>query len=166
LTELAAEGFQGTSLILRSIDMRYAGQNYEQAVPIPDGPITAETLQQMLQRFAGLHEAFYGFSIEDEVIELINFRVTAIGAAAKPRLEALPPAQTRQLETFTHRPVYFQAKGLVDCPIYRRADLGSGVVIEGPTVIEEVDSTTVVLPGDRLEVDPYGLMTIIIGGEP
>jgi N-methylhydantoinase A len=64
LTELAAEGFQGTPLILRSIDMRYAGQNYEQAVPIPDGPITAETIQHVLQRFADLHEAFYGFCVQ------------------------------------------------------------------------------------------------------
>jgi N-methylhydantoinase A len=165
LTELAAEGFQGTPLILRSIDMRYAGQNYEQAVPIPDGPITAETIQHVLQRFADLHEAFYGFSIEGEVIELINFRVTAIGSAVKPHLEALPAVPSSLLKHFTHRPVYFQAQGLVDCPIYRRADLGSGTVIEGPAVIEEVDSTTVVLPGDRLEVDSFGLMTIIVGGD-
>jgi N-methylhydantoinase A len=119
----------------------------------------------VLQRFADLHEAFYGFSIEGEVIELINFRVTAIGSAVKPHLEALPAVPSHQLKPFTHRPVYFQAQGLVDCPIYRRADLGSGTVIEGPAVIEEVDSTTVVLPGDRLEVDSFGLMTIIVGGD-
>ncbi len=60
------------------------------------------------------------------------------------------------------RPVYFQGHGLVDTPIYRRDDLPAGFAASGPLIVEEVSSTTVVHPGQRLEVGAAGVMTIDI----
>jgi N-methylhydantoinase A len=58
------------------------------------------------------------------------------------------------------RPVYFQGRGLIDTPIYRRDDLAAGFAATGPLIVEEVSSTTVVHPGQQLEVGSTGVMTI------
>ena len=60
--------------------------------------------------------------------------------------------------------VYFaEAGGFVDCPSYDRYRLPAGGVIEGPAIVEEMDSTTVIHPGFRAEVDRYGNLLIGVG---
>ncbi|HWE64427.1 MAG TPA: hydantoinase/oxoprolinase family protein, partial [Chloroflexota bacterium] len=120
--ELLADGFTGEVLIARGIDMRYAGQNYEREVPLSGPAEHAGSIGEALARFAELHEAFYGFSIEGETIELVNFRLTAIGLAGVPDLPLLAPAQDAPLP-IARRDVFFQAGGFTACPIYRRDDL-------------------------------------------
>ncbi len=156
--ELRQEGFAGLPEIERSISMRYAGQNYEQDVVVEAEEVTEVTLQQVLRAFERLHEQFYGYSIGGEVIELIRFNVTAIGRTPKPtlavlgpRVRAAPPAE---------RPVYFSETGFVATSVYDRALLAAGAVLEGPVVVEEVDSTLVVPPGLQLCVDQYGVLTL------
>jgi N-methylhydantoinase A len=58
------------------------------------------------------------------------------------------------------RPVFFQSHGLIDCPIVQRQDLPAGFRAEGPMVIEEVVSTTLVHPGQRIAVDRVGVVRI------
>ena len=60
--------------------------------------------------------------------------------------------------------LWFEADGALDCPIFRRDALPGGARLDGPAVIEEVDSTTVVFPGDRVEVHPGGSLVLTIGG--
>ena len=116
-----------------------------------------------LERFGELHEAFYGFSIEAEVIELVNFRLTAIGLAAAPALQDLAESHGAP-QPVGVRDVYYEAAGFLPCPIYRREQLGAGVRLHGPAIVEEVDSTTVAHPSDVLEVMPSGVMSLTIGG--
>ena len=66
--------------------MRYAGQNYELAVPLPAGPITAHTLDLLAQGFAEAHRRMYGFVAEGEPVQLVTFRVEATGRVAKATL--------------------------------------------------------------------------------
>ena len=63
----------------------------------------------------------------------------------------------------TSRPVWFDADGPVECPIHRRASLRSGAELEGPAVIEEPDSTTLVFPADRLSVHESGVLVLTVG---
>ena len=102
---------------------------------------------------------FYGYSITGEVIELIRFNVTVSGQAAGR-------CRCRQCRAMAHGPpdspaaagtVYFQGHGLTDTPIYRREELPAGFSAEGPLIVEEVSSTTVVHPGQTLEVTPPAL---------
>jgi N-methylhydantoinase A len=161
--ELVSDGFKGDVVVARSIDMRYSGQNYEREVPLSGNGVDATTIGRALERFTELHEAFYGFSIEGETIELVNFRLTAIGLATVPALAELPPS-TAEPRPVATRDVYFAACGFIPCPIYRRDQLGAGVCLHGPAVVEEVDATTVVHPGDALEVTPSGVMTLEVAG--
>jgi len=162
--ELRQEGFAGEPEIERSVSMRYWGQNYEQDVPMAPGDVTADLLEQTLNEFHHVHEQFYGYSITGEVIELIRFNVTASGRTPTPSLptlasnghaaDATPPRSTR--------PVYFHGHGQVETPILFRDNLPAGFRATGPLIVEEISSTSLVHPGQQLEVNQAGVMMITL----
>ncbi len=161
--DLRHEGFAGSPQVQRSVNMRYLGQNYEEEIPIPGGEVTAESLPQLLAAFETHYEATYGYRIPDEIIELVQFNVTVLGDTAKPELPLLPeglpasPAGTRR--------AWFSAEGAVECPVYARDDLSPADRIAGPAIIEELDSTTVVHPGQHLTISQHGTAVLEwIGG--
>ena len=159
VAELREEGVADEPEIERSISMRYWGQNYEQDVPMPPGAVTPELLGQTLAEFHRLHEQFYGYSITGEVIELIRFNVTASARTPTPSLPTLASnGHAPDLETT--RSVYFHGHGQVATPILRRDDLPAGFQATGPLIVEEVSSTTLVHPGQEMEVNQVGVMTI------
>ncbi|MCC7021453.1 MAG: hydantoinase/oxoprolinase family protein [Thermomicrobiales bacterium] len=163
IDQLRREGYTGEPGIERAISMRYWGQNYEQDVPMPPGPVTPELLEETLRAFDRVHEQVYGYSISGEVIELIRFNVTVSGHTGGVSLPGLasnghrPAGQPAGL-----RPVYFHEAGITDTPIYRREDLPAGFSATGPLIVEEVSSTTVVHPGQTLSVNSAGVMTIAL----
>ena len=113
LDQLRREGYAGEPEIERSISMRYWGQNYEQDVPMPPGPVTPELLEATLEAFHRLHEQFYGYSITGEVIELIRFNVTVSGHTDAVTLPAMASNGHRPGgQPVEERPVYFQGHGL------------------------------------------------------
>ncbi|MHB1006049.1 MAG: hydantoinase/oxoprolinase family protein [Chloroflexota bacterium] len=156
--ELRLEGFAGEPIIQRSISMRYIGQNYEQEVPVPPGPITSDAIQATFERFHRQHEEFYGYRIAGEVIQLVHFNVSAIGLAPKPDLK--PIAKKGAPSPLQKRKVYFKNKGYVDCPIYRRSELGAAARLIGPAIIEEEDSTTLLHGGQELIVSEHGILVL------
>jgi N-methylhydantoinase A len=157
--DLQSEGFSGEPVMHRSANMRYLGQNYEEEIPIPDGPLTQDAWQRLIDGFEQHYEAEYGYRIASEVIEIVQLNVSAVGEASKPQLSVIgerPPAQPR-----TRRPVSFDPSSPVDCPVFERDDLSSSDVIEGPAVIEELDSTTLVHPRQTLTIGPRGLASLV-----
>ena len=160
LEALREEGFSGTPVVQRSISMRYMGQNYEQDVPVAPGSITESTLADVFERFHRQHEAFYGYNIPGEIMELIHFNVSVIGEVSKATLPKLNSGSANGSGPGAYRRVYFESAGSIDCPIYLREVLTAGAVIEGPAVIDGVDST-VVLPAEKqLSVSEEGLLII------
>ena len=160
VADLRAEGFDAAPVVRRSISMRYMGQNYEQDVLLPSGPINAQSMEIAFEKFHGQHEQFYGYRISGGVIELVHFKVTAIGPATKAELPKVSPQANQNPKSSLNRPVYFKDRGFVECPIYRRADIGTGLVLQGPAVIEEEDSTTLLHPHQSLTVSPHGVLAI------
>ncbi|MCL5961578.1 MAG: hydantoinase/oxoprolinase family protein [Chloroflexi bacterium] len=160
--ELREQGYKGKPAISCSISMRYHRQNYEQQIELTSGEITLKALEEAFERFHEAHEKFYGYNIKGEVIELVNFNVTAIGPVPKPKLEELKEGPGPN--PTSHRRVSFSKEGFVETPIYRRADLPAGATLKGPAVVEEVDSTTLVHPGQELKVNQYGIMILSTGG--
>lgn len=141
----------------RTADLRYHGQNYELAVDVPDGPITAATIAALARGFAETHERLYGFVAEGEPVQLVTYRVEAIGhvpkAAFRPEPDAGPDASAAIIGS---REVWFpEAGGFADCRVYDRDKLEAGNRIAGPAIIEQMDSTTVLLPGMTATVEPY-----------
>jgi N-methylhydantoinase A len=145
----------------RWLDMRYTGQNYELLVPVPEETWTTRRIEPLGERFFALHEAAYGYAAHDEPIQVVNARLVARG---RPDPPALPrrPRMTGDVSAALRawRPVFFETAGFVECPVYDRRRLGAGHVIGGPAVVEQFDSTTLIHPGQRAEVDDLGFLLI------
>lgn len=149
-------------------DLRYVGQGYELKIPIPDGSLTSERMEEVWSAFHAAHAAEYGHSFEASPVELVNVRVSGIGrmpglgAAGKPVGGSLDTAEVRVLDC-----VFRTGKGLetFKTPVYRRSDLPVDTPIHGPAVFLQKDSTTIVPPGWVARVDATGSILIRIGGE-
>jgi len=157
--DLGREGFSGEPTIRRSANMRYLGQNYEEEIPIPDGTLTQDSWQQLIDGFEQHYEAEYGYRIASEVIEVVQLNVSVVGESSKPRLSKLTPKAPA--EARARRAVCFDPQAPVECPIFERGELSPADVIEGPAVIEELDSTTLVHPGQVLTVGERGLASLV-----
>lgn len=142
-----------------SVDMRYAGQNYELEVPLPEGSLDEEAWQSLLDRFAEVHECQYGFALRGEAIEVINLRVTAV--KPEPARDFIDLTWRAGRPT-TSRPVWFEGDTAAATIIRDRLSLRIGDRVTGPAVIEETDSTTVLRPGDKLQVGTAGILHIIL----
>ena len=146
---------------LRQMDLRYVGQSYELTLSIDDPNLDAEEVQRVAARFHGEHERAYGFSAPTEPIELVNLRLTAIGRIAKPSLRQLAVGEGASQALLTTRSVYFaESGGFVDCPIYDRYQFRAESVIDGPAIVAEMDSTTLIHPDYRARVDGNGNLLI------
>jgi len=147
----------GARLIERSVDVRYAGQNYEISVPVASGPVTAETLRQIEAGFEAAHRQLYGFVAEGEPIQLVTFRIAASGLVEKADFQPQPDAGADATAAITGtRPVWMPETGdFVETTLYNRDRLLAGNRIAGPAIIDQMDSTTVVPPDMTATVDAY-----------
>ena len=159
--DLQASGYPGPPIFLNSIHMRYLGQNYEHDVPVPTGEITADVLKETFLSFHEMHEALYGYAMRDGIIELISFQVTALAETEKPTLAMLRPSPIEGEPT--RRQVFYPQTGWADATICHRLSLSPGDQLEGPAVVHEAGSTTVLRPGDELSVDETGILLIEVG---
>jgi N-methylhydantoinase A len=149
----------------RYADMRYVGQEHAVTVELPLVLFANEDRVGIKRRFDEVHEQRYGFSSPAENAEIVSLRSAVSGIMSKPPFEKIetgstqPPAKAGVGE----RSVYFpEARGYVRTPLFSRTALLARNVIAGPALIEEHASTTVVHPGDRLEVDSFGNLVIEI----
>jgi len=156
--ELAAQGYAARPFVRRALEMRYLGQNYELEVPIAFERFDRTTTTELWHAFHELHQARFGFHIPGEVIEVVNFMVTAIAATDKPAFAELAPADVPPVPA-GDRPVKYE-EGVFETIVYQRDGLMAGHEIDGPAVIEEDASVTVVRPGQRCTVDALGNLTL------
>jgi N-methylhydantoinase A len=158
--ELARDGVAAADIsFLRQADLRYVGQSYELPVPLPPGPLTLASLTELEERFHATHDRENGFSAPGEPVELVSLRLTAAGRLNKPSLARLDAGGAGAPEPRAVRRVYLEG-GFVECPIHDREALAAGVAIEGPAIVEERDSTTLVYPGYSLTADGWGNLVL------
>jgi N-methylhydantoinase A len=156
--QVAAQGFDpARTRVERTIDVRFHHQAHEMSVPLAgnaDTPLTAADLATAGQAFRDLYAQLYGVRPED-ALELVNYRVRAVGLVDKPDRSTTARATGPAVAVAT-RPVYFEEDGRhVDTPVFRRASLAPGHVIEGPAMIEEPMSSIVIPPGRAAELDDW-----------
>ena len=152
------------------LDLRYRGQEYTVAVPLSGTSFTAADREPAAARFHELHRLLYGHAAPEEALELVGLRVTvhrdiekarSFAADANFRFDVQQTAATQP-----QRKVYMgERDGFLDTLVYRRADLPPGAKFDGPAIIEEPASTTVVLPNDHVEVAQTGELVIEIARE-
>jgi N-methylhydantoinase A len=160
LAALVADGVEASRCrVVREADIRYQGQSMEVRVPAPGGPVDAKFIRSLLENFHAAHRKAFGYDYAGkQKAELVNFCVSGFGMLERPALPKLEP-RSGAAGRNPMRPVFFDG-AWVETPIHERAALPAGHRIDGPAVIEEFGSTTVVWPGQWLEVDPHGILLI------
>jgi len=149
--------------VKRAADMRYVGQEHAVTVDLPNEVFANQDRDAIKRHFDAMHEQRYGTSAPAERAEIVSLRATVTGVMRKPPQEkiaagaAAPPAAAHTGK----RPVWF-GEAFIDTPTFARAHLLARNRIEGPALIEEHASTTVLVPGDVLDVDAYGNLMITI----
>jgi N-methylhydantoinase A len=137
-----------------SFDMRYVGQNFELSVAYERDIESLDRIDgdKLRSAFFREHERSYGFFNPDDPIEIVNVRLTAIGQHKKPNAPLGRP-MTDAPRPFENRPVWFQNDSPVTTSVFKRDDLSVGHSITGPAIVEQLDATTVLHPGDRAIID-------------
>lgn len=148
----------------RGADMRYVGQEHAVSVDIPMEMFRNQDRAGIKKHFDAVHETRYGYSNADEKAEIVSLRSATVGLMRKPEPEAMSKGGASPQAAFRgKRPVYFSGAGTVETQTYDRTLLVAGNRIDGPALIEEHASTTVVWPQDKVEVDAFGNLHIEIG---
>ncbi len=114
-------------------------------------------MQQLIQDFHQRHEQLYTYAAPDTPVEIINLRLRALGRMDKltlPRINDVAPGTEPPVSQT--RPVYFSGLGFVETPVIPRHDLLAGHTINGPAIVDQLDSTTVIYPDHQAHVDAYG----------
>jgi N-methylhydantoinase A len=149
----------------RAADMRYVGQEHAVTVDLPTRVFEEQDRAAIKRHFDDMHLLRYGTGAPAEPAEIVSLRTTVTGIMRKPvpveiaRGGTAPPKAARTGK----RPVYFDGHGFVDARTFTRDALIAGNRIKGPALIEEHASTTVLMPGDALEVDRFGNLGIAVG---
>ena len=148
-------------LINRTAQMRYVGQTYELETPIPGGALTEDALVSIAETFHAVHKQEHGVSSD-----IFDPAFVSLSVAATAPTAALPPYKSVAAENVVamknSRPVYFSGEW-VACPIYNGQILPPGTEIQGPAILEYLDSVAVLPPGARASIDMQG--NLIIHGE-
>jgi len=160
--DLSAQGVEPKAMaFVRELEMRYLGQGYELAIPM-------STLAHAIEAFHEKHERTYGYASREDAVEIVAARLVAVGEVPKPELvchgERSASEAKRVVEPpppSSHRQVYFTKKGWIDTPVYRREGLAQGATIEGPAIIEQYDSATLVAPSWTARVDELGNLNMV-----
>jgi N-methylhydantoinase A len=163
---LAGSGVKPSKVVIGyAADMRYVGQEHAVTIELAPELIRKRDRAAIKQRFDDVHLLRYGTSAPKEAAEIVSLRTTVTGVMKKPAPERIArggPVPIAAANRGTRR-VYFAGKPM-KTPTYARDALRAGNRIEGPALIEEHASTTVVLPGDRLRVDEFGNLMLEIAG--
>ena len=142
----------------RGIDARYHGQDHTVHVSLDVTPVAH--LREIDQLFHDAHKKLYTFELPETSIEIVNYRLTGLHAARRPEFQRLPHVAGNGQERKGTREVTFGELGTLTTPVYERDRMPGGFQREGPLVVEEPTSTTLVYPGQWLEVDPFGQLHI------
>ena len=158
---LASEGVEPAQRrLLGIVDARYQGQNFEISVA-QDGDRVLD-LAAFRRQFSAAHLREYGYDAAERAVEIVNCRIQAIGTVPRAPLAKIDGGASVEGAIVERRQVYFDEAGWTDTPVYRRALLPTGQTFSGPGIVEEMSSTTVVLPGQSVVRDAYGNLIVTL----
>ncbi len=156
---------EGAIRMVRTADMRYVGQGHEIRVPLPGGLFGPEHVSRLQEVFDGEYRRIYGRVCEGVAVEAVHWRLAA--SAPRPDAGEVRAATSRAGGDVLkgRRPALFDVEGgAVETPVYDRYGLAEGFAVDGPAIVEEAESTTVVPPGWALAVHPAGSLILTRSG--
>ena len=164
--QLAGAGVVDGITVSISADMRYYGQRYEVTVPLPNLPLEVENTSALESAFNVAYRDYYGREIRDVPVETVSWRLNVSGPT--PEVDIAWPGRTsssRDVEVKAKRGVSFPGSDEPKiCDVFERSELPIGFSLQGPCIIEDRESTTVVPIGGRLTVDEQRMLILDISG--
>jgi N-methylhydantoinase A len=161
--DLHVEGIPSEKTVIeRLLDLRYVGQSYELIVPFEDDIVKA------IAAFHALHEQRFGYSDPNERVQVVSVRLKARGLVDRPELEQQEAIHDADITPIaTHSVIFAGAGGPVthSTPVYDRTSLRPGGMLQGPAIITQYDTTTVVPPEWRVQVDAVSNLIIELAEE-
>lgn len=142
----------GDTRVDRFVDARYLGQSYELTIEWRD------TFAELRAVFDAMHAERYGFDDPDAELEIVTARASAVAPDTGSR-RAPVLSSGEKAAPIGHRDAYFDGQWLAT-PVYRRDQLPAGAELAGPLIVEQLDSTVVVGPGQRCRNDEHGFLHI------
>ncbi|MBX5088328.1 hydantoinase/oxoprolinase family protein [Rhizobium lentis] len=154
------QGYKGEPRFMYSAEMRYRGQSFEIDTPFSFDILNdGETAVRSLARtFHAEHARVYGHSDDGAAVQVISLRLVVVGKVEKPEIPRFDPVAARA-EPDRQVQVYLNGSW-TSADIYQRANLKSGHFFQGPAIVTQSDTTTVVLPGFRAVVDEFANIRI------
>ncbi len=157
-SDLAREGIPTEKIIIEQyLDLRYVGQSYELTIPLIDD------MKRATNDFHAAHERRFGYSDPNERVQVVNVRLKARGLITHPELEVQEVTRDAIVEPIMTRDVTFADVNSPmnhDVPVYERQSLHPGMVIAGPAIITQYDTTTIVPPTWSVQIDAIGNLVI------
>jgi N-methylhydantoinase A/oxoprolinase/acetone carboxylase beta subunit len=159
---LRETGLGGAWRTRRTAEVRYGGQGHDLAVTLPDGRLTAGALAAIERAHAEVYRAHYGYAEPPgTALEATNWKLEMASTSGPFDFGAPRTAGDGADPRKGRRPVYFpETAGFVECTVYDRYRLRSGQDVAGPAIVEERETTTVLLPGDRAALDEHGNLIV------
>jgi N-methylhydantoinase A len=157
MDRLTAEHVAQEDMVFQySLDMRYQGQWRSISVDVP-APVTS--LDEVTEKFHETHRREHNFSNRDTGVEVYRLQVKAIGLTAHAEerpAELIEPTSFTPVAVEVRQVLFPDEAARVETPIYDRTDLPAGAVLDGPCIIDQLDTTTVVPPKTTARVDEWG----------
>lgn len=148
--------------VLHSADMQFAGQSHILTIPVASPDVDRETLQK---DFEAAYWRRFAVELPEIKAVLVNLHTAVIGRRRAVPLDALTRAEGAATDPVDRRQVWYE-DGWHDTPIYRREQFPPGRTITGPAIVEQLDTTIVVEPGDHVQADDLGNLIVTVGGMP
>jgi N-methylhydantoinase A len=168
--QFAVDGIADAAIVFqRAGDLRYVGQGYELRVRFPSGVLDEAALASAWEVFHCQHETEYGHRFPGSKIEIVNIRLTGVGPMPKIGKPAVSAGGDIAAARIKAGRGVFRIDGelrSVATAYYRREALPIGEAIAGPTIVLQMDSTTVVPPSTTVTADAGGNLIIRLGGQP
>lgn len=163
ISTLTAEDVSEEDVVItKSIDMRYAGQEHTVEIQVPFSVIDNKNIEEIIRNFHENHERLYSYTLPENGVEIVNIKVKALGKLEKPKMIEKDSVEGNALKE--EREVFYEESGWINTPVYDKDKLRVDEIIDGPAIIEEKTSSTILLDGDKLNKDKYGNLIIEIGG--
>jgi len=160
--DLRREGYPPERMeLLRFVDMRYEGQNFELTIPLVAEEFTLQVVGQMKEAFAQEHERTFGYR-SDENVWVVNLRLVARGLPLESRMPPKILTHGKQVSAHRRQAYFGPQNGWLDTPVISRDALKTDSRV-GPVIVEEYNTTTVVPPGAVVALDSWDNIIIKVG---
>ena len=137
----------------RKADMRYVGQGFEISVPVPNGQLSGSSIDELRLKFFDIYRKLFERVVSDVAIETMSWRLAAVAQVPNMALNFKGKQGTMGGKLKGQRSVFFPETGFAPCDVYDRYAFSVGDCVEGPAIIEERESTTVMPPRTRANID-------------